>query len=980
MNASREDTELARLAERVTELELFRDVARALDDDDAPVADVIETVRTRLLAALRHPRRAAAWIALEDVDFGAITVGVPSQTGLVRVSAVGLAGRLEVGAVDEGAAPPPFGPDEARMLDAVADQLGGWLRRRKAALAAARVRLEVDRRAGVRQALLDTYGRVLIGPDGADSAELVLDSVLRTVPGARTGSILVRTDHGAFRYAAVRGYDAERLGALALPPHLVLFGRDWHDDAPFFVDDLATVNAALGDDPVARTIADVSAAAGAAQALVAPVAADGALLAAISVERGAADEAFGPDAPELLRLYARSVGALFLRAERAAHADLLARAVDAASDAIAVVDVPRRSRRPVFRVANPAMARLLGVDRDELARWDPRASLGPATLAHGFRALRKAVRTDEPVRFEVALRRPSGPRIWVEVLLSRLEQDAERVRVLVALRDVTTLRSQLFELQRLNDDLQARLSEAATLEAIDAAITGGGDRRSTLRRAATAVAARPGVATITIYGVGLAPDGASEARMTAVASAPGPASDDEPSAGARRVARERRAVEAADGGAWHPAGDGAGYRAWPLMSKGTLVGVMEALLEPGFVPDGAWTRFSSVVANEVAIAMENAATLDGLRRAAEAYADLAEFSGRIEELDDAEELVDHGVRSLMHTFGLDAAVQFQRRGDHLVPRRRWGLFADPVRSPPTGLVMGEGAAGQAALTGEAVYVEEYRTWRHAAQQSAYADVRTVLGLPVRTDGRVEQAIALAAVGRPVTLRADQVTIAKAFVRRLERALERSAAQHQIEATREEAFRALGLALEYRDYETRGHTDRVVALARRLGQRVGLDDAELEALAWGAYLHDLGKIAIADAVLLKPGRLTAAEYAEVKRHAVIGHEMSLDLPFLPSASREVVRSHHERWDGTGYPDGLAGEAIPRLARLFALADVYDALVSERPYKDAWRAADARAELAAHAGTQFDPRATAAMLALLEEEADEDARQANRSLER
>jgi GAF domain-containing protein len=373
------------------------------------------------------------------------------------------------------------------------------------------------------------------------------------------------------------------------------------------------------------------------------------------------------------------------------------------------------------------------------------------------------------------------------------------------------------------------------------------------------------------------------------------------------------------------------------------------------------------VAGQVAIAIENATTLERLRRAAEAYADLAEFSGRIEELDDADQLIDHGVHSLMQTFGLDAAIHFRRQGDRLVAVRRWGAFLDPSLPPSTGVAIGEGAVGQAAISGEAVYVERYQSWRHAASDPAFAEVQTVLGLPVRTGDRVDQAIALHAVGRPASLRPDQVTIAKAFVRRLERALERAAAQHQIEASREEAFRALGLALEFRDYETRGHTDRVVALARRLGQRVGLDADELEALAWGAYLHDLGKIAIADAVLLKPGRLTADEYAQVKRHAVIGHEMSRDLTFLPERSREVVRSHHERWDGRGYPDALAGEAIPRMARLFALVDVYDALVSERPYKAAWSEAEARTELAANAGSQFDPRLTAAMLELLEEDA-------------
>jgi PAS domain S-box-containing protein len=877
----------------------------------------------------------------------------------MRARSLGPHGTFELGIAYPGDEAAPFLPEEARLLDSVADLMGGWLRRRSAAVTNDRLRRELDRRDGVRRALLETYGRVLTDTNRTELADLVLDAALRTVPGAHLGSILVRTDRGTFRYAAVRGYDAARLAGVELPPDLVLFGRDWSDDAPFFVDDVAAANAQHDDDEVTRTIAEVSGTAGPVQALVAPIAADGALLAAISVERRADDAPFGRDAPDLMRLYARSVGALFLRDEREARANLLARAVDASSDAIAVVDVPRRRRRISFQVANPALARFLGIDLADLAHWDPYAGLGPVALARGFRALREAVRTDAPARFQVPLRRPDGEQIWLEVVLSRLEQDAERVRVLVALRDVTTLRSQLVELQRLNDDLEARLSEAGTLEAIDAAITAGDERRSTLRRVATAIAARTGVDQVHVLVAAEAEVHGAEPRLSVAAAAPSPALDDAPSLGAREAARTGRPAEGEDGDRR--------WRAWPLTSKGTLVGVLEVVLTAGFAPDEAWTRFLGVVAGQVAIAIENATTLERLRRAAEAYADLAEFSGRIEELDDADQLIDHGVHSLMQTFGLDAAINFRRQGDRLVAVRRWGAFLDPSLPPSTGVAIGEGAVGQAAISGEAVYVERYQSWRHAASDPAFAEVQTVLGLPVRTGDRVDQAIALHAVGRPASLRPDQVTIAKAFVRRLERALERAAAQHQIEASREEAFRALGLALEFRDYETRGHTDRVVALARRLGQRVGLDADELEALAWGAYLHDLGKIAIADAVLLKPGRLTADEYAQVKRHAVIGHEMSRDLTFLPERSREVVRSHHERWDGRGYPDALAGEAIPRMARLFALVDVYDALVSERPYKAAWSEAEARTELAANAGSQFDPRLTAAMLELLEEDA-------------
>lgn len=157
------------------------------------------------------------------------------------------------------------------------------------------------------------------------------------------------------------------------------------------------------------------------------------------------------------------------------------------------------------------------------------------------------------------------------------------------------------------------------------------------------------------------------------------------------------------------------------------------------------------------------------------------------------------------------------------------------------------------------------------------------------------------------------------------------AEQAAQAAREAAVRALGLALETRDRETQGHTDRVTHLALQLGAVLRLDPAALEALRLGAYLHDVGKLAVPDAILLKSGPLNGAERAVINRHVLEGERFTAALGFVPPAALEVIRFHHERWDGTGYPDGRAGEAIPRLARVFSVADVYDALLSARPYK-------------------------------------------------
>lgn len=156
---------------------------------------------------------------------------------------------------------------------------------------------------------------------------------------------------------------------------------------------------------------------------------------------------------------------------------------------------------------------------------------------------------------------------------------------------------------------------------------------------------------------------------------------------------------------------------------------------------------------------------------------------------------------------------------------------------------------------------------------------------------------------------------------------------QLEAAYDGALRAIGLALEARDRETAGHTDRVAAMAEQLGRELGMSETELRDLRWGAYLHDVGKLTIPDAILLKPGKLTPEEFSTMKTHAQLGDDLVRNLPFVPPAARQVVRHHHERWDGGGYPDGLAAEHIPLSARIFAICDVFDALCSERPYKAA-----------------------------------------------
>ena len=164
---------------------------------------------------------------------------------------------------------------------------------------------------------------------------------------------------------------------------------------------------------------------------------------------------------------------------------------------------------------------------------------------------------------------------------------------------------------------------------------------------------------------------------------------------------------------------------------------------------------------------------------------------------------------------------------------------------------------------------------------------------------------------------------------------------------------LARAIAAKDPEMGAHADEVATLATSIAVRLGLGEAELADLRLGSMLHDVGKVWIPDAILRKPIELTAAEMAVVMRHPRIGAGLAAGVPGVAP----IILHHHERWDGTGYPDGLAGETIPLAARIVAVADSFSAMTAQRPYRAALRRDAACAELERCAGTQFDPQLVA-----------------------
>ncbi len=182
---------------------------------------------------------------------------------------------------------------------------------------------------------------------------------------------------------------------------------------------------------------------------------------------------------------------------------------------------------------------------------------------------------------------------------------------------------------------------------------------------------------------------------------------------------------------------------------------------------------------------------------------------------------------------------------------------------------------------------------------------------------------------------------------------------EVERSYEDTLEALGAAIDLRDSETAGHSRRVTLYSAKLAKELGAVEQERKTIAMGAWLHDIGKLAIPDAILLKPGALTEEEWTIMRSHAQIGFDLVKGIPFLADAA-EIILRHHERCDGSGYPGGLKSADIPIGARIFAIADTVDAMTSDRPYRSAHSFEEANDEIRRGSGSRYDSRVANAFL--------------------
>jgi HD-GYP domain-containing protein (c-di-GMP phosphodiesterase class II) len=270
----------------------------------------------------------------------------------------------------------------------------------------------------------------------------------------------------------------------------------------------------------------------------------------------------------------------------------------------------------------------------------------------------------------------------------------------------------------------------------------------------------------------------------------------------------------------------------------------------------------------------------------------------------------------------------------------------------------QGVNGRVARSGTTALVLDTLADPDYIARDPHTDPRSELSAPIFVDGTVWGVLNIEAVAPGAFGQADAVLV-EAVAASLGAAVHRAELLADLERTFTTTLAALTSTVEAKDHYTAHHGEDVADLAERVALRLGLTHAHSRDVRYAAMLHDIGKIAVPSEILLKPGPLTEEEWVVMRRHAAVGGELVGRIPAFAHLA-PAVRASHERWDGGGYPDGLAGEHIPLAARIIAACDTYDAIVTDRPYRPARTPAEAGEELRRVAGTQLDEHAVAALL--------------------
>jgi HD-GYP domain-containing protein (c-di-GMP phosphodiesterase class II) len=341
----------------------------------------------------------------------------------------------------------------------------------------------------------------------------------------------------------------------------------------------------------------------------------------------------------------------------------------------------------------------------------------------------------------------------------------------------------------------------------------------------------------------------------------------------------------------------------------------------------------------------------------------ANLTARLAATHEIEEMVRLVVEELHSTFAFYLAAIQRLDGDGTLRLLAGG---GPLAEVMTEFLLleqsvHEGVNGRVARSGCTALVHNTRADADYIARDPLTDPRSELSAPIFVDGAVWGVLNLEAAEPSAFGEADAVLV-ETIAASLGAAVHRAALLEDMERTFTTTLAALTSTVEAKDDYTAAHGQDVAGLAERVALRLGLTREQARDVRYAAMLHDVGKIAVPTEILLKPGPLTDEEWVVMRGHAVVGGDLVARIDAFAHLA-PAVRASHERWDGGGYPDGLAGEAIPLAARIIAACDTYDAIVTDRPYRPARTPTEAEQELRRVAGAQLDARAVDALLAEL-----------------
>lgn len=648
---------------------------------------------------------------------------------------------------------------------------------------------------------------------------------------------------------------------------------------------------------------------------------------------------------------------------------LQSKALEATANAIVITDV-----EGAIEWANPAFARLTGYEIEEVIGQNPRFLKSGYQEEEFYAELWDTILDGEVWHNELINQRKDGSHYTEEMTITPVYGQQGKIGHFIAVKQDVT------ERKKAERERQHSAEQFETLYEMAWDLAGEQDLRELLHK--IVIRARELFST-QVSSIYLYDSARDELEMAAVEGYEVPLGTRIPMGEGLvgRVAQKRTSLALQDYRKWE--GRLIAYEGVPLTSvlqvpmlyAGELVGVLSINeMAPHirkFTPDDE--NLLSLLATSAAGAVHSARSFQTAQRRLEKLMSLQKIDKAISGVLDRGMMLRILLRQIVSQLEVDAAciLLHDPHLDMLGYGAGEGFKTDNFRH--TNLRVGERFAGQVALERRIIHIEDLR--KHEADFLKKPDFEregflTYFGVPLITKGQV---IGVLEVFHRMVFQPDQewVDFLNTMAGQVAIAIDNinmftaiQKAHRKLALAYDHTLEGWARALEIRDMETEGHSRRVTRMAVDLARVMGIHGQDLAHFRRGALLHDIGKMAIPDQILRKPGPLNEEEWEIMYRHPRYAYEMLKEIDYLRPAL-DIPYCHHEKWDGTGYPRGLKGEEIPLAARVFAVVDYWDALTSDRPYRDAWSEEKALAHIREESGKHFDPRVVDVFLMLLEE---------------